>query len=87
MKTTIELPDALLRKAKIAAARRNTSLKSLLVEGLQHVLGAPAAANPSNPNQRPEFFDTDEYGVPVIKRRGTTVTSAEIEVIREREGI
>ena len=39
MKTTIELPDELLTRAKIAAARERSSLKQLIIEGLEHVLG------------------------------------------------
>ena len=39
MKTTIELPDDLLTRAKIAAALERSSLKQLIIEGLEHVLG------------------------------------------------
>jgi hypothetical protein len=38
MKTTIELPDDLLRRAKIAAANQGTSLKKLMIAGLESVL-------------------------------------------------
>lgn len=38
MKTTIELPDSILRLTKIEAARRRTSLKNLVIEGLEKVL-------------------------------------------------
>jgi predicted transcriptional regulator len=38
MKTTIELPDALARKAKLLAADRQTTLRALVVQGLEHVL-------------------------------------------------
>ncbi|MHB1193588.1 MAG: DUF2191 domain-containing protein [Longimicrobiales bacterium] len=38
MKTTVEIPDALLEAAKTEAARRGTTLRSLLEEGLRHVL-------------------------------------------------
>ena len=36
MKTTIDLPDELLQRAKIAAARRRTTLKELVVQGLEY---------------------------------------------------
>jgi hypothetical protein len=39
MKTTVEVPDDLYRHAKIEAARRGTSLKELVEEGLRSVLG------------------------------------------------
>jgi len=50
VKTTIDLPDAILERIKIAAARRRTSMKKLVIEGLESVLreeipaAAPAAA-------------------------------------------
>ena len=40
MKTTIDLPENLLERSKIAAAKRRTTLKNLVIEGLQAVLGA-----------------------------------------------
>ena len=48
MKTTIELPDDLLERTKVAAAQRRTSLKKLVIEGLEIVLGdAPPAPDVS----------------------------------------
>jgi len=38
MKTTIDLLDHLLERTKIAAARRRTSIKNLVIEGLEGVL-------------------------------------------------
>ena len=38
MKTTIELPDAILERTKVAAARRHTSMKNLVIQGLEMVL-------------------------------------------------
>lgn len=38
MKTTIDLPDDLLHRAKILAAERRTTLKELVVNGLNYVL-------------------------------------------------
>ena len=40
MKTTIELPDELYRRAKAAAALRGRKLKDLVEEGLRLVLAA-----------------------------------------------
>lgn len=36
MKTTIDLPDDLLQRAKITAAQRRTTLKELVVQGLEY---------------------------------------------------
>jgi hypothetical protein len=41
MKTTVEVPDELYRKAKAAAALRGRKLKDLVEEGLRLVLDAP----------------------------------------------
>lgn len=43
MKTTIDLPDDLLHRAKIAAAQRKTTLKELVQTGLDWVLRADTA--------------------------------------------
>jgi hypothetical protein len=44
MKTTIDLPDDLLVKAKILAAERRTTLRELVMEGLKRVTEAPSEA-------------------------------------------
>jgi len=42
MKTTIEIPDLLFRKAKSKAAERGQTLKELMTEALQEKLGGTA---------------------------------------------
>ena len=44
MKTTIEIPDPLFRRAKSFAAEHGQSLKDLFTEALQQKLGAAAAS-------------------------------------------
>jgi hypothetical protein len=44
MKTTIELPDAILERTKVAAARRHTSMKNLVIQGLEMVLESEVTA-------------------------------------------
>ncbi len=46
MKTTIDLPDAIFRRTKIAAARRRTTIKNLVIEGLEAVLRDETVAAP-----------------------------------------
>ena len=46
MKTTIDLPDEILERTKIAAARRRTSIKKLVIEGLERVLREETPAAP-----------------------------------------
>jgi hypothetical protein len=44
MKTTVEMPDELYRRAKAEAALRGRKLKDLVEEGLRLVLEAPRKA-------------------------------------------
>jgi len=45
MKTTVEVPDDLYRRAKAEAALRGRKLKDLVEEGLRLVLDVPRAKN------------------------------------------
>jgi hypothetical protein len=38
MKTTVDIADTMLREAKLIAAREGTTLRSLVEEGLRHVI-------------------------------------------------
>ena len=49
MKTTIEIPDPLFRKAKSKAAERGQTLKELVTEALQEKLATTAAARAGEP--------------------------------------
>jgi hypothetical protein len=44
MRTTIDLPDALFARAKRAARARNTTLRTLVIEGLRLVTARDAAS-------------------------------------------
>jgi hypothetical protein len=46
MKTTLEIPDLLFRKAKSKAAERGQSLKQLVTEALQEKLAAGTGKTP-----------------------------------------
>jgi hypothetical protein len=90
MKTTIELPDPLLRRAKILAARRGTTLRNLVVEGLQQVTDGPASQAASLPELTAEegavaMFGA--HGLPVLKRsrsaKAKPVTRALVDQIRD----
>ena len=41
MKTTVDIADALFAEAKVEAARRGTTLRALVEEGLERVLRDP----------------------------------------------
>lgn len=89
MKTTIDLPDGLFYRAKVTAARRRTTLKHLVMEGLEHVMNSPvdAGSKDGSAASDEDLFEIDVYGVPVLKRRGVTVTDAMIDQIRDEEGV
>jgi hypothetical protein len=48
MKTTIDLPDEILERTKIAAVRRRTTIKNLVIEGLEVVLRQESPAAPAS---------------------------------------
>jgi len=50
VKTTLEIPDALYRQAKVKAAQENRKMKDLVSEGLRLVLGVTKTA-PSRMNK------------------------------------
>ncbi len=43
MRTTLDLPDDLMRRAKIAAVKRGSSLRDLMAEALRRLLAEPSA--------------------------------------------
>ncbi len=43
VRTTVEIPDALLRKAKLAAVERGTTLRALVIRGLESTLSGTRA--------------------------------------------
>jgi hypothetical protein len=63
MRTTVEIPDPLLRRAKLAAVEEGTTLKELITRGLEAVLrgsggassrlaGPPVKLGPDSPLRR-----------------------------------
>ena len=48
MKTTIDMPDKIFERAKIAAAQRRTTFKNLVIEGLERVLADPGSQSIPN---------------------------------------
>jgi hypothetical protein len=84
MKTTLELPDPLFRKAKATAAERGQSLKEFVTEALRDKLALPADRTHAN---EPEWM----RGFGKLKRlhketvRVQSVVDEEFEVIEPED--
>ncbi len=47
MRTTIDLPDPLLERVKITATLKKTTIRNLVIQGLEVVLKAESDSSPS----------------------------------------
>lgn len=56
MKTTIDLPDEILHRAKIVAAQRKTTLKDLVIAGLTQALATSADHEETQRRERAELL-------------------------------
>ena len=54
MKTTLEMPDELFRRAKATAAQRGPSLKQLLTVAIERELAGPASGAKTSKRKRTE---------------------------------
>lgn len=91
MKTTIELPDGLFLRAKTIARQRGTTLRRLVIEGLETVTESevPGHSEELNPNEA-EFMELDSFGVPVLRRpleKRLKVTNKMLDELREELGV
>lgn len=62
MKTTIDIPDALYRRAKIRAVETGRTLKDLVVSSLEREVDTPNATYWANRQLRPDFKAALEAG-------------------------
>ncbi len=88
MKTTVDLPDSLYKRARIRAAERGTTLRALLIESLEQNLAKHVGGPASLPSR--DRFRLDEHGWPVLRRAvldTRVVTHELIEGLREEEGV
>ena len=91
MKTTVELPNRLLLRAKTVAVQRGTTLKRLIIEGLEIVTRAPQASpDEALGEEEAEIMELDAHGVLVLKRlpgEARQVTNEHIDRLREELGV
>ena len=88
MKTTVDIPDPLYRRAKIRAAEEGTTLRALLINSLAEALVRPASNAEALPDR--ERFEVDEQGWPVLERAPgdtTVITDELVNRLRELEGV
>jgi hypothetical protein len=87
VKTTIDIPEPLYRRAQTRAAESGESLGELVIKSLEQFLKGARAPAPSASMDAP-LFVPDEFGFPVLSgREGVFVTEALIDRIRQEEGI
>jgi hypothetical protein len=84
MKTTIEIPDRLFRRAKSRAAERGQSLKQLVAEALQEKLSAKSGqAPPDEPEWMRGFGGL--RGLSAETRRVQAIIDEAFEVIEPED--
>ena len=88
MKTTVDLPDSLYRRAKIRAAQRGTTLRTLLVESLEQSLMGNGPSSLELPAR--DRFERDDIGWPVLRPApgdSHVITDDFINRLRDEEGV
>jgi hypothetical protein len=82
MKTTLDLPDALLMEVKAVAARRRTSMRSIMEHALRRELGELAPAK----MEKDVLTEVNAYGFPILKRTGRgRITSEMVYALQDQE--
>ena len=81
MKTTLDLPDALLIEAKAVAAKRRTTLRAMVEHALRREIGGS-----ENEPAKQTLTEINAFGFPVLKRSSTgSVSSAQVYALLEKE--
>jgi hypothetical protein len=89
MKTTIDIPAPLLRRAKAHAATHGSSLKTFVIDAIQSGLNqASGPPKTSRAKKESALFMANRLGFPVFNNRdGVLVTNELINRIREGEWV
>lgn len=85
MRTTIELPDSILKQAKIAAIERGTTLKDLIGEALAKELGLSGL--PSIQRKRIQFPLVESKNPGSLHLTSADLDEVEAEEDRRRHGL
>jgi len=86
MKTTLEMPDELFRRAKSVAAKRGLSLKHLVTTALERELAGPAPGTKSSKRKQAEVeaslreFEKISKKISAVWPKGVSA----VEAVREQ---
>jgi hypothetical protein len=69
MKTTLDLPDELIREAKLRALMQGRTLRDLVADFLRQGLGMAAPNGPDGPPAGSAMVEMGPGGLPVIRCR------------------
>ncbi|MEO8351487.1 MAG: hypothetical protein ABI680_07130 [Chthoniobacteraceae bacterium] len=67
MKTTIDIPESLYKKAKIRAIERGATLKQLVLDSLERELGLRALENPVKADEKPISYWANRKLLPAFE--------------------
>ena len=83
MKTTLDLPDALLIEAKTAAAHRRTTLRAIMEHALRRELGEFG----KHKSPQESATELNAYGFPILKRKKGQgrLTSGMVYALQDQE--
>ncbi|MBI3375033.1 MAG: hypothetical protein HY017_25205 [Betaproteobacteria bacterium] len=84
MRTTLDLPDQLVKRAKIKAIERGTSLRELVGAALERELDRPSEPKPMRKRARFPIFDSKAPGALRLSNAG--IAKLEGDEDRRRHG-
>jgi hypothetical protein len=84
MRTTLDLPDELLKRAKIEAVHRGTSLRELVGAALARELRQPSEPKPTRKRAHFPIFDSKAPGA--LRLTNTEIADLEADEDARRDG-
>ena len=89
MKTTVDIPASLYRKAEMCADQQGATVRAVLLNALRDYLNDSFAPTQKPPPRR-QRFEIDHRGWPVLKKRpgdATVITEDFVNRLRDAEGV
>jgi|WetSurMetagenome_2_1015567.scaffolds.fasta_scaffold415311_2 hypothetical protein len=77
MRTTIELPDELMTRAKVRAAQEGVTLKELFVAAVERRVGTTAPPEPKKHRRGPPVIHAPGFRVPTREEIAEAMTPIE----------